>query len=408
MYSIIQPKNQKVNQNIVYFWVIIAYNKYYMECKFLSNGIAIQYHNFIKPCCTWRTDSEWINTHQISKVDLVTWHQHPDLVSARQELAQGIWPKNCQDCQTVESQGRQDSIRLGGASEYQNFSADDLTLEIRPGSVCNFACQTCWTPASTRVAEFYRKADIYDPYRDFVKNNFVDFKFLDTIKHRLKKIIVLGGEPFYDPKCLEFIRWSIANTSAELMMFTNGSTLDFELLNTINRKITLIFSLDAVGKPAEYVRFGTDWPVVWNNYLKAKQLPNVVTRVNITTSPYNYYYFPDVLDLLVNDWPEVVSFGPTAEEFFCEQVVPYGVRAKIISRLEQCVPQLLAGTIPNDQKYNAVNAVQSLIINLKTLEYSQELHAKFVDFVTRMDAVKNIQFADHCVEMADLLVVDPG
>lgn len=44
-----------------------------MDCKFLSNGIAIQYHNFVKPCCVWQDDDAWVDEHQISKVvDIAT------------------------------------------------------------------------------------------------------------------------------------------------------------------------------------------------------------------------------------------------------------------------------------------------------------------------------------------------
>jgi len=98
-----------------------------MECKFLSNGIAIQYHNFLKPCCTWRVDDQWVKDHNLNSVDIVNWHNHKDLVQARDQLAQNQWPKQCVDCETIESQGRQDSIRLSGASAYGDFNADDLT-----------------------------------------------------------------------------------------------------------------------------------------------------------------------------------------------------------------------------------------------------------------------------------------
>ena len=33
----------------------------------------------------------------------------------------------------------------------QYIPTDDITLEIRPGNTCNFACQTCWPEASSRV-----------------------------------------------------------------------------------------------------------------------------------------------------------------------------------------------------------------------------------------------------------------
>lgn len=375
-----------------------------MECKFLSNGIAIQYHNFLKPCCVWQADSQWITDHNVKTADLINWHNHPDLVKAREQLANNQWPKNCQDCQRIESQGRQDSIRLNGASAYNHYSTDDLTLEIRPGNVCNFACQTCWTPASTRVMEFYRKADIADPYKDYVKNSLTDFNLLLPVKDRLKNIVILGGEPFYDPKCLEFWQWANTNTRADLLAFTNGSVLRPELLLDTGRKYTLVFSLDAVGSAAEYIRFGTVWNTVLANFnYVQKELPHVELRVNITTSVYNWLYFPDLIELLVDRWPAVVSFGIASELEFTEAVVPSHARTPIIQRLESCLSKLELAQIESDQKHNAVNAVSSIIHNLKVTAYDQVLHDKFKDYVVKMDQVKGIKLGDHCPELAVLL-----
>ena len=374
-----------------------------MDCKFLSNGLAIQYHNFVKPCCTWRADDAWIKEHQLNKVNLVTWHQHKDLVNAREQLANGSWPSNCKDCETVESQGRQDSVRLGGASAYSDFDEHELTLEIRPGSVCNFACQTCWAPASTRVEQFYKQAGIINIYSELVKNKFDNYDFLLPIANKLKTIVVLGGEPFYDPACLKFIQWAADNTTAELTAFTNGSVLNIDLLKSFNRKITLVFSIDAIGTPAEYIRFGTDWPKVLANFNLARQLPNVEVRVNITTSVYNFYYFADLLDMLMLDWPAVVTFGPAMEDIYSEKVIPLDQRGKIISKLESCVQRLQTAIIESGQKSNTINAVNSIINNLKTMPYDVETHNKFKEFVGKMDEVKKIKLSDYCAEIANVL-----
>ena len=374
-----------------------------MDCKFLSNGLAIQYHNFVKPCCAWRVDEQWIEEHQLDKVNLITWHQHKDLVNAREQLANNVWPKNCKDCEIVENQGRQDSIRLGGESAYGRFSEDEITLEIRPGSVCNFACQTCWAPASTRVEQFYKQAGIINIYSELVKNKFDNYDFLLPIAHKLKTIVVLGGEPFYDPSCLTFLKWVSENTSAELTTFTNGSVLSAELLQSFNRKITLVFSLDAVGMPAEYIRFGTVWSKVLENFNLAKQIINVDIRVNITTSVYNFYYFSDLIDMLIPDWPGVVTFGPAMEELYSEKVIPLHLRESIVQKLEGCVQRLQLANIEAGQKSNTLNAVNSIINNLKTAPYDIKLHTEFKEFVNKMDSVKKINLADNCPEMAELL-----
>jgi hypothetical protein len=203
---------------------------------------------------------------------------------------------------------------------------------------------------------------------------------------------------------LAFLRWAGVNTDAELTAFTNGSVLNEELLLSLNRKITLVFSMDAIGRPAEYVRFGTVWPTVSKNFNLAKSLPNVVVRVNITTSVYNFYYFPDLIDMLLPDWPSVVTFGPALEDIYSEKVIPLHLRTAIILRLEDCLMKINSANIEEDQKTNAFNAVNSIRNNLKTLPYDSVLHAEFKEFVSKMDSVKKVNLTDYCPEIADYLI----
>ena len=386
-----------------------------MHCKFLDHGIALAYQGVIKPCCVWQFDQPWKTTHQIHKLKLETWHQHPDVVAAKQSLDNNIWPSNCINCKTIEDQGRGDSVRLGGISSYNNFTNGDITLEIRPGAVCNFACQTCWPAASSRVHNYHKLAQLL-PNESDINNkellssvdiakteNIEDFNFLLPIAHRLKTIVLLGGEPFYDKNCLKFIEWWDKNTAANLIVFTNGSTLNIDQLQSFKNPLTLVFSIDAISRPAEYIRFGTDWATVWNNYLQAKQLDKVDVRVNITTSAYNFYYFTDLLDILINDWPSVVTFGPAYEDHLKESVIPIQYRNEIIDKLSQCVIKLEHANIETGQKHNAINAVNSIINNLTTLDFNQEGHEKLKLFVQKMDKVKQVNIADYCEFTAQML-----
>ena len=379
-----------------------------MHCKFLDHGIALGYQDVIKPCCVWQFDQSWKTTHQIHKLKLETWHQHPDVANAKQLLADDIWPSNCVHCKTIEDQGRGDSIRLGGISSYNSFSNDDITLEIRPGAVCNFACQTCWPAASSRVHNYHRLAGLLPDESDIDNKktlssidiakteNIDDFDFLLPVAHRLRSIVLLGGEPFYDKNCLKFLTWWNEHTTANLIVFTNGSCIDFSQLQSFKNPITLVFSMDAINRPAEYIRFGTDWATVWNNYLQVRQLPNVDVRVNITTSAYNFYYFSELLDSLMVDWPSVVTFGTVVEDHLKESVIPVQYRNEIINKLSQCVTKLENADIETGQKHNAINAVNAIINNLITLDFDPIGHEKLKSFIQKMDKVKQINICDYC------------
>ena len=364
-----------------------------MQCKFLDHGLAIGYDHVVKPCCEWTQDPDWVQQNHISQVDLATWHQSPQVIKIRNQLAQGTWPDTCRLCAQVEQTGRQDSVRGNGNQAYDVYADQDITLEIRPGSVCNFACQTCWPAASSRVAQYHHQAGLIN-IKSVDSASIDDFEFLRPIAHRVRNVVLLGGEPFYDPNCQKFLAWAEKNLQATITMFTNGSHVDWAWVDRFPGRIIMVFSIDAVGQAAEYVRYGTDWSVVHGNFVRAQQHSRVELRVNITMSVYNYHLIPDVINLLTPQWPSVVSFGQPRQPHFTEVSIPTNVRPGLIQGLQCAVDQLLAADIEINQQHNAVNAVRSVIANLEKSNFDAVQFARLREFVHRMDQVKRINIVD--------------
>jgi molybdenum cofactor biosynthesis enzyme MoaA len=364
-----------------------------MKCKFLDHGVAIGYDHVVKPCCEWTADAGWNQQNHISQVDLTTWHQSPQIVKIRSELASNQWPRFCQRCAVQEQQGRQDSLRLNGEQSCADYLYQDITLEIRPGSVCNFACQTCWPEASSRVAQYYHQAGLIN-IKNINSYSLEDFEFLQSIAHRIQNVVLLGGEPFYDPSCQKFLSWAEKNLQATITMFTNGSHVAWNWVDAYPGKVVMVFSIDAVGPPAEYVRLGTDWSTVYNNFDRAQNHPKIHLRVNVTMSVYNYHLIPEVIDLLLKQWPTVVSFGTPHQLYMRESSVPTAVRTEMIQRLEKCVDKLWQTDIELGQQHNAVNAIQSVINNLKNIPFDPEQFQQLRQFVKIMDQVKHTNIND--------------
>lgn len=378
-----------------------------MECKFIKHGIALSYDQVIKPCCEWRYDEQWKNQNHIKKVDLSKWHNSPSIKEKQSLLLQNNWPSNCVACQKLEDQGRSDSMRGNGNQAYAEYKNDDITLEIRPGSVCNFACQTCWPAASSRVAQYHSQAGLID-IKDVDSTSFDDFDFLLPVQHRIRDVVLLGGEPFYDKSCKRFLEWAQKNLNANIMMFTNGSQIDFDFLKLYKGRLTIIFSIDAIGRAAEYIRFGTDWSKVLTNFNLIKKYSNIDLRVNVTCSAYNYFYLKEVIEFLCQDWPKVVTFGAPRQAHMLEGVIPNEHRPEIINDLRSAILTLEQTQIELGQKQNAINALQSIIQNLETVPWSQDNFTVFCDFVNKMDRVKNIKIKDYCEVLSNVLQQNPA
>lgn len=381
-----------------------------MDCMFASNGLAVDYFGTVKPCCTYRPDAAYRQRNQVKQIDFVNWHRSKDMVQLQQQLDQGQWPEGCVSCQAIEAQNRGDSIRLNGQNSYSHYGQQDITLEIRGGSVCNFACQTCWPQASSRVAQFYRQAGM--PFAQPDDADW-DFDLLLPVKDRLRDIVLLGGEPFYDRRCQQFLSWLNQNSlSTNLVIFTNGSVIDQDFIATYPGKLILVFSIDAIDTPSEYIRYGSVWPVVKDNYLWCRSQSNVETRVNITTSPYNYLYLDQLIAWLALDWPAVVSFGAASHnlnsDYMDESVFPLDVRANIIAKLQRAVGAINDADIEIMQQHNARNAIASIIANLSRQAYNSHKHQRLRDFVIKMDTAKGIRIEDYCPETAEYLSISPA
>lgn len=377
-----------------------------MECKFLQHGLAISYDNITKPCCSFKYDPK--NSVSAYDTDLATYHSTDYVKSLRTQLENGIWPTECNSCKVKEQLGKS-SMREMGNRSYENYTATDITLEIRPGNVCNFACQTCWPAASSRVTSFFQQAgfDVTTPNKPKFgidgNANIVDYEFLDSIKHRIKDVVILGGEPFYDKNCLAFLDWAIKNLSANMTLFTNTSIVREDIISAYPGTLTIVSSLDAVGKPAEYIRFGTEWDVVEKTFNQLKTFKNVKNRVNITSSAYNFFYISDVIEFLLDDWPEVVTFGTCGEEKFKESVIPLHMRADIIARLESVIPKIETADIVLHQKQHAVSNINSIIKNLQENPYNEEQHLVLKQFSKKLDTVKKINSAEYGDYLKELL-----
>jgi MoaA/NifB/PqqE/SkfB family radical SAM enzyme len=365
-----------------------------MECKFLSNGLSISYDHIIKPCCVWPISDSWANNNNIRSTSLVNWHQTVDVQKELLTLKNQQWPASCNSCKKHELSSRGDSMRLNGNRAYADYNHEDITLEIRPGSVCNFACQTCWPAASSRVAQYHHRAKLVD-IKNINSSAIENFDFLLPVADKIKNVVLLGGEPFYDKNCKKFLYWAIEHLHADLLLFTNGSSVDFDFLTSYQKEITLVFSIDAIGSAAEYIRFGTVWSEVLDNYNRARQLKNVKVRVNITCSVYNYIYLNELLQYLCNDWPSVVTFGVPHQGYFLEDVIPPKLRQPIIEQLVLANNTIWNSKIEIDQQHNASNALMSIVNNLKEKEWDINRYQQLCNFITKMDQVKNVKVGDY-------------
>jgi hypothetical protein len=142
---------------------------------------------------------------------------------------------------------------------------------------------------------------------------------------------------------------------------------------------------------------------VFENFQKVQQLENVNLRVNITTSFYNYIYIEDIINMLCQNWPDVVSFGSPRQAYYNESPVPLQYREEIVQSLERAVESVDLANIELGQKQNAINALSVHIKNLKNMSWDSQAYQQIKQLTCDLDRVKGINIADYCEFTARML-----
>lgn len=355
-----------------------------MRCSFLEHGLSLHYGKAVKPCCTWRVSADWEAEHHIDRVDLASWHNHPDLVVARESLEKGVWPASCFNCERAEEFGRGDSLRLGGLNSYGDYAPGDIVLEYRPGSTCNLSCYSCWPEASSKVAADYKAAFGITVAEE--KKPITELEWIEPIKDRIRDVIVLGGEPFYDKRCKNFLNYINTHIpGTRLTLFTNGTVWPLMWLKDNTLRKTVVVSLDAVGEAAESVRKGTSWRIVSTNYKKWLD-SDAEVRVNTTVSPMNVMHLAPLLKWLAKHPPALITWDNASDSWMQPEVIPPKLRPVAVAMVRRALDEV-AG-LPVGLRENTRSFLEVLVARLSSDEYNSDEAKEFVRRISALTRVK--------------------
>jgi sulfatase maturation enzyme AslB (radical SAM superfamily) len=241
-----------------------------------------------------------------------TWWNGTELSAVRRSLWSTKFPAACETCKIQEGI-HNTSFRLAANKEISaldtHYTIPD-TWHVMFGNKCNLACWSCNENASSLIAHHKQQIKVLpieftDPNIEFAHNwpNLKD-NILDSYNHHdTIRISILGGEPVYNKEVIKFLESLVAHglsTRTTLEITTNGTILGKQLIELFwrgNWKYICVFiSVDAVGKSAEWIRYGSNWTVIEENITQYK---NTVEYVEIQSSL-------SILSLLA--LPQVVDF----------------------------------------------------------------------------------------------------
>lgn len=255
-----------------------------MKCNRQYSELAIDHPDGrITPCC-------WFD---ISKNK--NWYEYNNIYSPKQnsflwfdlrDRFEEDWIEECHLCEKLEKENNS-SLRT-------NYDLDDVpirSLHLALDFNCNMMCRTCQPGLSSRWNKDKKllndlKTIDKNHYNNELNNSkFSDFLFdkLSTYELKnLRKIMLVGGEPFLSKNLLPFFDLLDKN-KIEISIDTNSSIIpSSEILKELNKfkKTFINISIDGTEELFEIIRYGLSWKKFHKNCL---QWRDIVDDVNFTS-----------------------------------------------------------------------------------------------------------------------------
>jgi pyruvate-formate lyase-activating enzyme len=281
--------------------------------------------------------------HRVDPINLTpdnfaNFHNHPTWIKHREMQLEGFFPQNgCQYCEKIEQTGGV-SDRILHLEERGIYPPElDSTplathvtprvLEIFINNRCNLSCIYCDESNSTRILKENKKfgygvKGIDSSIRIIPKVQLTNqydellgkfFEYLETNYQYLRKINVLGGEPFYQKEFFKLVDFLISRKNPDLnftvitnLMVSRSVLEEFvekmkkALVDRKLKRLDITASIDCFGSEQEYVRNGIELNQWRENFEFLARHKWIYMTINNTITSLTIRTLPDLL-LYIND-----------------------------------------------------------------------------------------------------------
>lgn len=379
------------------------------------------------PCCiaeSCATEDGVGNSRTQSLMDIVNSDKMKQL---RLDMLSGVKNPECVKCHNHEDQGTM-SFRQHSNRDYERYFDEVISMtnadgslnefkmryfDIRFSNICNFKCRTCGSGFSTQWEQEDIKNKVWFA-RAIPKNDNKEFlsEVVDQIPN-LDFTYFAGGEPLITEEHYVMLEEMIrqGRTDIQLSYNTNLSNLKFKdkdllsLWSKFSKHIMIYASVDHYGDRAEYIRSGTDWGLVENNFLTAKKTPYIHLQMNTVLSVFNCLTINEFYSYLI----EKELYKPNDNVYSLYNM----------STPEHLSCHILPGHLKDRGKLSIMNAIQIMRDNkftpgkINELEKSigwiyardtwNEQKTKFQQELTRLDRIRGESFEKTFPELVELL-----
>ena len=251
-------------------------------------------------------------------------------------------------------------------------------LDFRNNNLCNLKCRSCGPQFSTS----------WSAEMGSVKHDYKPAELIDMDLSHCKFIYFAGGEPLLNPQHYELLEHLVKNKLNPTLQYSTNMTVLGTKDKSVKdiwpyfRDIKINASIDAVGDTISSVRSGTKWHVIESNLNWMRTQKNIDLFIAPVISALSIWWIDELFSYF--DWlPSekaspilVYSDGPHQLG-----IIPRRYRDDIIESLK-------------NSKFKDNLVIQAAILELQTIDRSQEHWASFIARQLLLDKRRNESWFD--------------
>ena len=234
--------------------------------------------------------------------------QNTNIDQLKSDLLAGVRSAACAKCWRIEDSEQQSRRQLENIfldykldrnlDQIRQDCCDNkssiLLYQIKTSNLCNQACVSCNSSASSKWAEIETKMGITP-----IKYTSSTAEKFDINYATAQRLELLGGEPFFDSTTFDILEKLVEhnNTDCFISIVTNGSvSLSSAQLAMLARftNLNICVSVDGIGPVFEYMRWPAKWPSLVENIKQYQTIAKIVS-VSYTISSLNALYYDETV-----------------------------------------------------------------------------------------------------------------
>lgn len=302
------------------------------KCAAIDHGVTVFPNGKIAPCCRIKGD-------YLKPISMLA---DPNRFA---DLKTEYPPGACESCISDESN------QLPSYRQHFNSIVTDQPglqfVDIRNTNLCNLKCRYCGPHFSSQWAKEleYQTPIVHqdiEPWKPTLATNSLHWLYFT------------GGEPMIAQDHWQLLQELVYRNKAPNIKLTYNSNLtvtrykdiDIQDLWSQFKHVSVNCSIDAIGKPLEYIRSGANWQQIENNLKLLNQFKNISITLTPVISILNFWFLPEFLKYAREQKLVVRPIVLQGPDYLALDVIPDQLKTQAMHILDNVVdyiqPNLLA------------------------------------------------------------------